>query len=243
MKLGLVYAMRSEVESLLKLMDGKLLELVSGVSIYSLGENIIAAAGGVGKVNAAMATQLLIDRYAPELIFNAGIAGTLEDIKPYTLLLPTSFIQHDVDTTAVGDPIGFVSTVEKVEFPCAYVEESRAILDELGFKYSVGRVASGDWFAVNGERARFIHKTFCPTLVDMEGCAVAQVAYRARIPFIALKCVSDRILHEGGANGEEYLFNLDIACRSLAECSAAFIKAWAAREKTKKTHKNQLTST
>ncbi len=234
MKLGLVYAMRSEVESLLKLMDGKLLELVSGVSIYSLGENIIAAAGGVGKVNAALATQILIDRYTPELIFNAGIAGTLEDLKPYTLLLASSFIQHDVDTSAMGDPVGFVSTVERVEFPCAYVEESRAILDELGFHYGVGKVASGDWFAVNGERARAIHKTFRPTLVDMEGCAVAQVAYRARIPFVALKCVSDRILCEGGDNFEEYLFNIDIACRELAECSAAFVKAWAAREKSEK---------
>lgn len=240
MKLGLVYAMRSEVESLLKLMNGKLLEVVSGVSVYTLGENIVAAAGGVGKVNAAIATQILIDRYAPELIFNAGIAGALEDLKPYTLLLASSFIQHDVDTSAMGDPVGFVSTVERVEFPCAYLDESCAVLDDLGFHYNVGKVASGDWFAVNGERARAIYRTFHPTVVDMEGCAVAQAAYRARIPFIALKCVSDRILREDGENFEEYLFNMDIACRELAECSACFIKAWAARGKMQK---NQLTST
>lgn len=223
MKLGLVYAMPIELAGMLERAQGRELETVSGVRFYELSEDIIACAGGIGKVNIAMATQLLIDRYAPDCVLNAGVAGSMaQELEPGDLVRVTEFYQHDMDTTGIGDPVGFVSTVDRVEFPCAFAEESRRILDELGARYAEGSVASGDWFVTECDRARWIRDTFHPLLCEMEGCAIAQVCCRAEIPFVSIKAVSDRVFH--GAGGEEYQFNLPEACDKLSEVFWAFVQ-------------------
>lgn len=223
MKLGLVYAMPIELAGMLERAQGRELETVSGVRFYELSEDIIACAGGIGKVNIAMATQLLIDRYAPDCVLNAGVAGSMaQELEPGDLVRVTEFYQHDMDTTGIGDPVGFVSTVDRVEFPCAFAAESRRILDELGARYAEGSVASGDWFVTECDRARWIRDTFHPLLCEMEGCAIAQVCCRAEIPFVSIKAVSDRVFH--GAGGEEYQFNLPEACDKLSEVFWAFVQ-------------------
>ncbi len=223
MKLGLVYAMPIELAGMLERAQGRELENVSGVHFYELGEDIIACAGGIGKVNIAMATQLLIDRYAPDCVLNAGVAGSMaQELEPGDLVRVTEFYQHDMDTTGIGDPIGFVSTVDRVDFPCAFAEESRRILYGLGAQFAEGAVASGDWFATDCDRARWIRDTFHPLLCEMEGCAIAQVCYRAEIPFVSVKAVSDRVFH--GAGGDEYQFNLPEACDKLSEVFWPFVQ-------------------
>ena len=80
MKIALSYAMPGEIESLLAATGAKLLETVHGVPFYEIERDIIAYAGGVGKVNAAMAAQLCIDRCQPDWIVNAGVAGSFHDL-------------------------------------------------------------------------------------------------------------------------------------------------------------------
>ena len=126
MKIGMMYAMDGEIESLLKNENAHLIEKVSGASFYQIRENVVACAGGVGKVNAAMSTQLLLSRYAPDGVLNVGVAGCFENVPIGTLVLATGFVQHDSDTSALGDPVGLVSTVNKVEFPTAWPEKARA---------------------------------------------------------------------------------------------------------------------
>ncbi|MGM9618823.1 MAG: 5'-methylthioadenosine/S-adenosylhomocysteine nucleosidase [Oscillospiraceae bacterium] len=223
MRLGLVYAMPIELAGMLERTHGRELETVAGVHFYELEEDIIACAGGIGKVNIAMATQLLIDRYAPDCVLNAGVAGSLTpELEPGDLVLVTKFNQHDMDTSGIGDPVGFVSTVERVDFPTAHGEVSRRILRELGCEFSEGAVASGDWFATDCDRARWIRDTFHPLLCEMEGCAIAQVCCRSELPFISLKAVSDKIFH--GDNGEEYQFNLPEACDKLSAVFLPFVR-------------------
>ena len=117
MNIALFYAMPSEIDSLIQ--GAAPMETVHGVSFYRIRPNVIACCGGVGKVNAAMAAAVLIDRYHPDLILNAGVAGCFEEVPIGTLVLAEKFVQHDVDTTGVGDPIGLVSTVNRVDFPTA----------------------------------------------------------------------------------------------------------------------------
>ena len=223
MKLGLVYAMPFELAGMLERAKGRALETVCGVHFYELADGIIACAGGIGKVNIAMATQLLIDRYAPDCILNAGVAGSMvQELDPGALVLVDKFYQHDMDTSGIGDPVGFVSTVDRIDFPCAFVDESRAVLKELGVSFTEGSVASGDYFVVDGERARWIRDTFRPVLCEMEGCAIAQVCCRAEVPFVSIKAVSDRVFHDG--NGDEYQFNLPEACDKLSEVFWAFVQ-------------------
>ena len=186
------------------------------------GLTVTAVIGGVGKVNAAMSTQLFIDRHHPDWIINAGVAGSFLDLPIGTILLADSFIQHDVDTTAMGDPIGMVSTVNKVEFPTDEVERARAILDGLGVSYQVGKVATGEAFMTKGERADWVAKTFSPALCEMEGGAIAQVCLRNQVKFTALKSVSDRLCQEN--NAEEY-FNYGEAMEKLNAVVLPFAQA------------------
>ena len=86
MKIGLVYAMTGEIESLLTQENAQPLQTVAGVPFYRIRPDVIACAGGVSKVNAAMATQLLISLYQPDLVLNAGVAGCFEDMPQSTRL-------------------------------------------------------------------------------------------------------------------------------------------------------------
>ena len=212
MKIGLAYAMSGEIESILQSTNARLLETVCGVPFYEIEEGIIAYAGGVGKVNAAMSTQLFIDRYQPDWIINAGVAGSFLDIPIGTVVLADSFVQHDVDTTPMGDEIGLVSTVNRVNFPTDGVEQLTAILAGLGVSHLTGKIATGEVFMVKGPRTNWVAKTFSPTLCEMEGGAIAQVCLRNGVKFSALKSVSDRVCHEN--NAEEF-FNFGEAMAKL----------------------------
>lgn len=222
MTIALAYAMGGEIESIIKSTDAKLLETVCGVPVYEIEPGILAYAGGIGKVNAAMSAQLVIDRYHPDWIVNAGVAGSFLDVPIGTVVLASSFVQHDVDTSAMGDPIGMVSTVNRVEFPTDGLEQSEAILDRLGVEYITGKVATGEVFMTRGERADFVHQTFAPTLCEMEGGAIAQVCVRNGVKYTALKSVSDRLTKEN--NAAEY-FNFGEAMEKLNKIVLPFAQA------------------
>ena len=209
MRIGLLYAMKGEIESMLT-EETPLLQEKAGVSFYRIREDIIACCGGVGKVNAAMAAQLFIDLYHPDLILNVGVAGCFEDLPIGTLVLADRFMQHDMDTSGIGDPVGLISTVNRMDFPTARLEDARAALNGLGVSYRVGSVATGDWFATECDRARWIADTFHPLLIEMEGCAAAQVCWRNDVPFLALKSVSDCVLEH-----HDFYFNFPQAMRDL----------------------------
>lgn len=219
MKIALQFAMPSELHALPGARELAPLETVSGVPIFEIAPDILACAGGVSKVNAAMAAELLCLRYGVDLILNAGVAGCFTDLPTGTLVVASEFVQHDVDTTAVGDPIGLVSTVNTVTFPTWDPQRCREILAELGHPAKSGRVASGDWFAVKGHRAAWIRDTFHPVLTEMEGGAIAQVCLRNGTRFVALKSVSDHLFSERQA--EEY-FDFGEALEALGRVVLPF---------------------
>lgn len=218
MKIGLLYAMTGEIESLLTTQNAQPLQTIAGVPFYQIRDNVIACAGGIGKVNAAMATQLMIDHYHPDLIVNAGVAGCFENMEIGSLVLAEAFLQHDMDTSNIGDPVGFVSTVNCVTFPTAHFQAAKAAMDRVGLPYRTGLVASGDWFAVDCDRARWIQDTFHPLLCEMEGCAVAQVCMRSAVPFMAIKSVSDCLFAH-----HDFYFNFPTAMKDLNRVVMAFI--------------------
>ena len=210
--IGLAYAMSGEIQSILDSAGAKLLEKVCGVSIYEIEPGLAAYTGGVGKVNAAMSAQLFIDRYHPDWIVNAGVAGSFLDLPIGTIVLADCFVQHDVDTTPMGDPIGLVSTVNRIDFPTSEPEQAAAILTGLGVEFRTGKVATGEVFMTKGSRADWVAKTFSPTLCEMEGGAIAQVCLRNGVKFTALKSVSDRLCQ---ANNAEEFFNYGEAMAKL----------------------------
>ena len=180
MKVAMQFAMPSELHALPGMKGREPSAVISGIPIYELGPQLIAACGGVGKVNAAMCAQILCRHFRCDLILNSGVAGCLTDL-----------------------PIGSL------------------VLAELGHPAESGRVASGDWFAVKGDRAAWIRDTFRPTLTEMEGGAIAQVCLRNGTRFVALKSVSDHLFSERQA--EEY-FDFGQALDSLGRVVLPFAR-------------------
>jgi adenosylhomocysteine nucleosidase len=202
MKIGLQFAMPAELHALPGARDWEPVETVSGIPIFQPMPGIIACAGGVSKVNAAMAAELLCLHCGVDLIVNAGVAGCLTDLPTGSLVVVSDFVQHDVDTTAVGDPIGLVSTVNQVSFPTWKPERCVELLRAQGISAVTGRAATGDWFAVKGDRAAWIRDTFSPLLTEMEGGAIAQVCLRNGVGCVSVKSVSDHLFSDTQA--QEY---------------------------------------
>ena len=217
MRIGLAYAMEEEIASLLADTGAKHLETARGVSVYEIEPGILAYAGGVGKVNAAMSAQYFIDRYQPDWIVNAGVAGTIG-----TVVLAEDFVQHDIDTSAVDGVPGLIPTLNLTALPTDQPDRAGAILAGLGVAFTRGRVATGDVFMTKGDRANAVATEFSPTLCEMEGCAIAQVCLRNQVKFTALKSVSDRLCQDNSV--DEY-FNFAQAMAKLNTIVLPFARA------------------
>lgn len=214
MRAGLLYAMEKEAAPYLRRYQVQKCVRAAGMAFYELSEKQIVCVGGVGKVNAAMAAQLLIDRFQIELLINAGCAGALTQLPAGTLVLGTDCVQHDVDTTLAGDPPGFVSTVERVCFPCAGQKEAQGFFARQEYPAAAGVIATGDWFGRDYERARAVRDRYGALVCEMEACAAAQVCLRNEIPFQAFKVVTDHLFAEN--QNEEYRQNFDGALERLS---------------------------
>ena len=222
MKIALAYAMPEEIESLLAAAGARSLETVCGVAFYEIEPDIIAYAGGIGKVNAAMAAQLCLDRYHPDWVVNAGVAGSFHDLPIGTVVLAEDFVQHDVDTSAVDGVVGLIPTLELTSLPTDQPDRAGAILAELGVAHVRGRVATGDVFMVKGDRSDAGAAAVTPTLWEMEGGAIAQVCRRNQVKFTALKSVSDRLCQDNSV--DEY-FNFAQAMARLNTVVLPFARA------------------
>lgn len=208
--IGIAYAMQKEADSLVS--DVVPVISISGMNIYKLSEHVYVYVCGVGKVNAAMGTQIFISRFSPERIFNVGTAGSFHDLPIGTVVLATEFIQHDVDTSMLGDPIGMVSTINKVEFRTDDIKQMSNGLTGLGIPFLKGRVVTGDVF-MTPDRIQRIDQIFSPVLCEMEGGAIAQVCLRNRVKFASLKGVTDRVMC--GNHDYEYSSNVELVSEKL----------------------------
>lgn len=162
------------------------------------GKEAVICLSGIGKVNAAFAATLMIQLYKPSLLISTGLSGGLGKTRQFDIVLAEKLVQHDVDTTALGDPIGMVSTVNKVFF-----ETDSGLLAR--FKKNlpnakVGTIASGDRFVADKELSENIAGLFGAIACDMESGAVAQVAYLTDTPLAVVRGISDSADGEAAAD-------------------------------------------
>lgn len=187
--IGIVIAMESELRPYL---TEKTTEVViGGKTFYKtvIGKReAVIVFSGIGKVNAAYACTLLCREFSPEFIVTTGLSGGLGRSNVLDTVVATATCQHDSDTTALGDPIGLVSTVNKIYFPAD--EKLTDLFCRLtGAKKGV--FACGDQFVADKEKARKIVDNFDAIACDMESGAIGQVAYLAGIPYVAVRIISD----------------------------------------------------
>lgn len=214
---GIIAAMNTELDTLLEAMEIKESVKFSGITYHTgrlSGCECVAAVCGPGKVNAALCAQIMIDRFDVRRIINTGVAGALEPtLRQLDFVSATSFVQHDFDTTALGDPLGFVSGIGLIYLPCDEAL-SKALADAASTQGRVlsGTVATGDCFVADAERSATLRETFGAVACEMEGGAIAQVCCCAGIPFAAIRCMSD---NAGGEAGESFAqFSVKAAARS-----------------------------
>ena len=184
---------------------------LGGLDFFTLkigDKDCVIVKSGIGKVNASYATTLLIERFHPEYIVSTGVSGGLGVSKLFDIVVSTKTVQHDVDTTALGDELGLVSTVNKV-----YFDASSELVDKfVKFGAKSGVLASGDIFVSSKERAEFIKNHFNAIACDMESGAIAQIAYITNTPYVAIRCISDNA--DDGADFDYEKFVL-VACDKL----------------------------
>jgi len=187
--IGIVIAMESELRPYL---TEKTTEVViGGKTFYKtvIGKReAVIVFSGIGKVNAAYACTLLCREFSPEFIVTTGLSGGLGRSSVLETVVATATCQHDSDTTALGDPIGLVSTVNKIYFPSD--EKLTGLFCRLtGAKKGV--FACGDQFVADKEKAQKIVDNFDAIACDMESGAIGQVAYLAGVPYVAVRIISD----------------------------------------------------
>ena len=198
--IGIIGAMDSEVATLFSHMTSKEKINLNNLTFYKgklFDKEVVIVKCGIGKVNAALCTQLLILNFNVSKIINTGIAGAVgQGLKIYDFVVSTEAVYHDFDTTFFGYKPGQVPGMpEAFLADPTLVNTAVSAFEKTDFskrlKIVKGRIASGDQFISGGDRKAFIINNFQPQCVEMEGCAIAHTCYANKVPFVIIRCMSD----------------------------------------------------
>ncbi len=195
--IGIIGAMDVEVNKFKELMIGKSTETISGTEFVCgtlWGHPTVVAVSGVGKVNAAICTQTMILRYSPRFIINSGVAGSLESsLNICDVVVANAVIQHDMDTSPLGDPIGFISGLDIVDIPtdAELCEKLHTAAEQNGIHSIVGKIVSGDQFINSSDKKKYLVENFNAFACEMESASIGHVCYKNEVPFGILRSISD----------------------------------------------------
>ncbi|MBR5515189.1 MAG: 5'-methylthioadenosine/adenosylhomocysteine nucleosidase, partial [Clostridia bacterium] len=184
-------------ENIIAEMENMKKETISGIE-YTMGtlygKDLVVAVCGVGKVFAAACAQTMILEYAPNEVINVGVAGSLvSELKVFDIAVADDLCQHDMNTSAIGDPVGLISGVNIVKFPaCKRINDGIVkCIEACGLNYRTGTVASGDLFVAKDKHREKIRNEFDALACEMEGAAIAQICYINGVDFAVLRAISD----------------------------------------------------
>lgn len=229
MKVGIIGAMEQEVVLLREQMQDVKTHALAGCEFYEgtlADQSVVLTRSGIGKVAAAVATTLLLDRFAPDCVINTGSAGGFDpELHIGDVVISSEVRHHDVDVTGFGYEIGQVPRL-----PAGFTADerlkaiARAAVSELpdGIQCKEGLICTGDQFMCDPERIAKARRDF-PTMaaVEMEGAAIAQVCHQFGTPFVVTRSLSDIAGKESPTSFDEYLV---IAARHSSAMVLAMLK-------------------
>ena len=199
-KIGIIGAMEQEVSQLKEHMQDGKLRTIARMDFYEGtlgGTPAVVVRSGVGKVNAGICAQILADVYQVDAILNTGIAGSLSaEIDIGDIVLSTDLVQHDMEATGFGYPLGQIPLMQEFSFEAD--EQLRTLAARAcqevnpDIRVFAGRIASGDQFVSSQEKKDFIRDNFRALCTEMEGAAIGQAAYLNHIPFLVIRAISDK---------------------------------------------------
>lgn len=224
--IGIIFAMQEELNELLKY-----LYLQKEYEIFDLkfyegvihDNNCILVESGVGKVNAARCTQILIDNMKVDYIFNIGVAGGVSDsLHVGDIVIGKRLVQHDFDITAFNHEKGYIPNIGVyIESDEYLVRLAEACKGEIGVDVLTGTIASGDIFCTETRMSEKIRNKFDALCVEMEGASIAQVCYLSHVPFVIIRSISDVPNNDNVLTYEEFL---ETSSRNVAKFMDGVLK-------------------
>ena len=196
--IGLIVALEAEGEDLKKEMESPKVRTQANMEFYSgfiRGIECVVAQCSPGKVNAAVCAQLMISLYQPKFIINSGIAGGIgSEVRRGDLVISRDVVQHDIDTTALGEPMGLIPGLNQIR-----ILADPHLVDIISATASkiydgavhVGTIATGDQFICSDEKSSAISRDFHAIACEMEGGSIGQVCKLNQIPFVVFRTISD----------------------------------------------------
>ena len=193
-KVGIIFAMQEELEETKKIFDNLKVHTLYDLKIYECKkENVICflVESGIGKVNAARSTQILIDNMKVDYILNVGVAGSVsKNINKCDIVVADDLVQHDFDLTPLNFEKGLIPNVGKyINCDKKLIEIARKI--KMDTNVVIGTISSGDIFITEEKMGTKINNKFNALCVEMEGAAIAQVCFLCNIPFLVIRAISD----------------------------------------------------
>lgn len=217
--------MKTETDTLKAMVEQAKTETISGIEFVQGmigGKEVVVAQCGIGKVFAALCAQTMILHYQTDRVINVGVGGTLSpDVGLLDTVVASAVVQHDMDTSPLGDPIGMLSGLNIVQIP-ASADLAKSVSDaaeSLGFRCVSGVIASGDQFIGDHAKKQWIGETFGAVACEMEGAAIGQVCYVNGVPFAVIRTISDNA--DDAAGSMEY----PELCRRAANRSQRLLTA------------------
>ncbi len=198
--LGIIGAMDDEVARLKDMISGLHIVQRAGMEFYKgqiHEKDVVVVKCGVGKVNAAMCTQSMIDIFDVDAIINTGIAGSLDaDIDIGDIVLATDTVEHDMDVAALGYAPGVIPDTETSVFDTdkRLIEIAQAATEtaKLDVKVFTGRVVSGDQFISSKDKKEWLVSEFGGRCAEMEGASIGHVAVLNKVPYLVVRAISDK---------------------------------------------------
>lgn len=212
MKIAVIGAMEQEVEYLRAELENPTTEVIANSEYTSgtiNGKDVILLKSGIGKVNAAMTTTILLEKYQPDVVINTGSAGGFDEaLNVGAIVISDEVRHHDCDVTVFGYEIG-----QMAGMPAAYTADEKLIavakeaVAEVGeHEAAVGLICSGDVFMADPVRVATVREQF-PTMkaCEMEAAGVAQVCYQFGTPFVVIRALSDIAGKQSNVSFDEFL--------------------------------------
>lgn len=195
--IGIIGAMDIEVNGIVSSMLNVSEKTISGIKFFSgkmYDKDVVVAKCGIGKVFAAICAQTMILEYKPSVIINSGVAGSLtKELGVLNVAIAKNVVQHDMDTSPLGDPKGLVSGINIVYFNAAEIVVNTLIVSAQmqSYNYICGTIASGDKFMSVPSEKKALNDEFGAIACEMEGGAIGHVCYINGVPFGILRAISD----------------------------------------------------
>ncbi len=210
MKMGIIGAMVEEIECIMEAM--KIDEKVSYAGmVFHIGTlhntELVLVMSGIGKVNAALCTQILITKFQVESIINTGLAGALDkSLEIGDIVVSNELLEHDMDASGFGYELGVIPRMDKSIFlaDSKLIELAAGVIKEKK-RVHVGRILSGDVFVADAKKRIYLNETFGGVCAEMEGAAIAHVCHVNKKPFVIIRTISDNADNSATENFSEFV--------------------------------------